>query len=270
VRIHPPHRLNRWCLCAGLLAAALMVPRTIDAANEPRPAPRSERKTFTDAEIIDGFFKVTFGAELHVASNVDRIRKYDGPIRVFIDDRGYPNRRAQMTSVVEDIRAHIKEINLSIAEDRSAANVVVALVRDRDLNAAIRTAYGVHARRIQQSLRPQCLSSLNPSETSAILNSHVILVVDVSDFVFLDCAYEELLQALGPINDDSSVPWTMFNDDVSMGYFGIYDQYLLNILYHPRIRPGMTREDVRRVLPEILPEVREFVAKTNGFPPNAQ
>ena len=37
----------------------------------------TERKTFTDAEIVDGFFKVIFGAEFHVAGGVDRIRKYD-------------------------------------------------------------------------------------------------------------------------------------------------------------------------------------------------
>ena len=62
-----------------------------------------------------------------------------------------------------------------------------------------------------------------------------------SDFIFYDCVYEELLQSLGPINDTDKVPWTMFNDDVQMGFFGVYDQYILNILYHPRVRPGMTR-----------------------------
>jgi Protein of unknown function (DUF2927) len=92
-------------------------------------------------------------------------------------------------------------------------------------------------------------------------------VVDAGDFIFYDCVYEELLQALGPINDDSSVPWTMFNDQVQKGFFDVYDQYLLNILYHPRIRPGMTREEVRAVLPEVLPSVRAFVAKVNGLEP---
>jgi Protein of unknown function (DUF2927) len=72
----------------------------------------------------------------------------------------------------------------------------------------------------------------------------VILPVDASDFTFYDCAYEELLQALGPIIDDPSVPWSMFNDDVQMGFFDVYDRYLLNILYDPRIRPGMTKEVV--------------------------
>ena len=87
-----------------------------------------------------------------------------------------------------------------------------------------------------------------------------------SDFIFYDCAYEELLQSLGPINDTDKVPWTMFNDDVQMGFFDVYDQYILNILYHPRVRAGMTAAQVRALLPEIMPEVRAFVAKTNNLP----
>ena len=81
----------------------------------------------------------------------------------------------------------------------------------------------------------------------------MILPVDADEFQFYDCAYEELLQSLGLINDDSSVPWTMFNDDVQMGFFDVYDQYLVNILYDPRIRPGMTKGEVDALLPDIFP-----------------
>ena len=45
----------------------------------------------------------------------------------------------------------------------------------------------------------------------------------------------------------------MFNDDVQLGFFGVYDQYLLNILYDPRIRPGMTRAEVEALLPRCCP-----------------
>ena len=118
----------------------------------------------------------------------------------------------------------------------------MTLVRDRDLARTIRALYGINrARRIQRSLEPQCLSGFRKDESFRILHSDVILVADAGDFVFYDCIYEELLQALGPINDDATVPWSMFNDDVQMGFFDVYDQYILNILYHPRIRPGMTR-----------------------------
>jgi serine/threonine protein kinase HipA of HipAB toxin-antitoxin module len=55
----------------------------------------------------------------------------------------------------------------------------------------------------------------------------------------------------------------MFNDDVQMGFFDLYDQYLLNILYDSRIRPGMTREQVKALLPDVLPAVRERVSRAN-------
>ena len=93
----------------------------------------------------------------------------------------------------------------------------------------------------------------------------MILTVDNGDFIFLDCAYEELLQSLGPINDTSSVPWTMFNDNVSMGFFDVYDQYILNILYDPRIKAGMTVAEVKAVLPDVLADVRAWVRKVNGL-----
>jgi hypothetical protein len=58
----------------------------------------------------------------------------------------------------------------------------------------------------------------------------------------------------------------MFNDDVRMGFFDVFDQYILNILYDSRIRPGMTRREVQAVLPDILPSVRGWVAQINELP----
>jgi hypothetical protein len=142
---------------------------------------------------------------------------------------------------------------------------MVTLVRDRDLGRTIREFYGrERGRRIQRSLEPQCLSGFRKDDSYRIVHSDVILVVDAGDFIFYDCVYEELLQALGPINDNDTVPWTMFNDNVQMGFFDLYDQYLLNILYDPRTKPGMTREEVRAVLPQVLPTVRAFVERKNG------
>ncbi|MGC2780173.1 MAG: DUF2927 domain-containing protein, partial [Bradyrhizobium sp.] len=228
---------------------------------------RTEQETsFTDAQIVDGFFKVTFGAELHPDGRIDRIRKYDGPVRVYIENRAQPDRSAEITQVIAEIGKRVAHLDIGVTARREAANMTVSLIRDRDLEQTIRTIYGrEQALKIQNSLEPQCLSSFRKDRSFRILRSDVILVVDAGDFVFYDCAYEELLQALGPINDDSSIPWTMFNDDVQLGFFGLYDQYLLNLLYDPRIRPGMTREETRIAVTQILPDVRAFVAQTNGM-----
>ena len=226
---------------------------------------RSEKKVFTDTEITEGFLKTAFGAEYHLAGKVDRIRKYDAPVRVFADGNRV-DRKAQLAKIVADIGAKIQHLDIAMTENGEDANVRVKLVRDRDLFSTITTFYGSErAREIRTSLDPQCLSGFRKNEKYEIEHSDVILTVDNGDFVFFDCAYEELLQSLGPINDTSSVPWTMFNDNVSMGYFDVDDQYLLNLLYDPRIKAGMTVQEVKAVLPDVLTDVRTWVRKVNGL-----
>jgi hypothetical protein len=226
---------------------------------------RAEKKVFTDNEIIQGFLKTAFGAEYHLAGRVDRIRKYDAPVRVFADGNR-ADRKAQLAKVVADIGQRVQHLDIAMTEAGDGANVLVKLVRDRDLNRTIATFYGSdRAREIRASLDPQCLSGFRKNENYEIEHSDVILTVDNGDFIFLDCAYEELLQSLGPINDTSSVPWTMFNDNVSMGFFDVYDQYIMNILYDPRVRAGMTVAEVKVVLPEVLADVRVWVRKVNNL-----
>jgi hypothetical protein len=226
---------------------------------------RAEKKSFTDSEITEGFFKTAFGAEYHLAGRVDRIRKYDVPVRVFADGNR-PDRKAQLEKVVADIGQRVQHLDIAMAETGDAANVVVKLVRDRDLYRTITSFYGSdRAREIRTSLDPQCLSGFRKSDKYEIEHSDVILTVDNGDFIFFDCAYEELLQSLGPINDTSSVPWTMFNDNVSMGFFDVYDQYILNVLYDPRVKAGMTVTEVKAVLPAVLVDVRVWVKKINNL-----
>jgi hypothetical protein len=257
-------------LAVTLLAMALCAGTTAHTFAAEIPAiakrQRAEKKTFTDSEILDGFFKTAFGAEYHLAGRVDRIRKYSGPVRVTAGGVNRADRKAQLAKVVADIAHHVRHLDIAMA-DGDDANVIVHLVRDRDLNRTIAKFYGARrAREIHNSLDPQCLSGFSKNDRFEIERSDVILSVDSGDFTFLDCAYEELLQSLGPINDTDSVPWTMFNDDVRKGYFDVYDQYLLNILYDPRINAGMTVQEAKAVLPQVMIDVRAWVAKVNDLP----
>jgi hypothetical protein len=252
---------------AGLIAAVVAVAATASTvrAEDENVAIRrsSEQTVFSDAEIAEGFFKIAFGAELRVAGDKRRIRKFDGPVRVFLDHRAWPDRSAVIASVIRDIRSHVDHLDIALTTDRKASNVVVTLVADHDeLRRTMRSRYGhKRADEIERRLAPDCLSGFSEDSEHRIQRAEVLLTADGGDFSFLDCAYEELLQALGPINDDRSVPWTMFNDDVQKGFFDIYDQYILNILYNPRVRPGMTRQDVRSLLPDILPAIRRRISQ---------
>jgi hypothetical protein len=260
------HRLSLLAAIAAFAIAAVAPPSA--SAEIPAIAARKrvERKVFTDAEIADGFLKTAFGTEYHLAGRIDRIRKYNGPVRVFVDGTR-ADRKAQLAQVVADIKRRVQHLDIAMADTSADATINVRLVRDRDLNRTIAAFYGnERAREIRASLDPQCLSGFRKNENYEIEHSDVILTVDNGDFVFFDCAYEELLQSLGPINDTDSVPWTMFNDKVSMGFFDVFDQYILNLLYDPRIKAGMTVEEVKVVLPEVLADVRAWVKQVNDLP----
>jgi hypothetical protein len=248
-------------LTTALIAAATA--STVRAEDERVIIQRHAQQTrFSDAQIIEGFFKIAFGAELRIAGSAGHIRKFDGPVRVFFDNRTPADRRADVAAVVSDISAYVDHLDIELTADRNAANVLVTLVRDHsELLRTMRTRYGRKlSDEIDRRLAPRCLSGFSEDSEHRIQRAEVLLTAEGGDFSFLDCAYEELLQALGPINDDRSVPWTMFNDDVQKGFFDIYDQYILNILYDPRVRPGMTRPEVRNVLPEILPAIRKRIS----------
>jgi hypothetical protein len=255
--------ITRLAAIAAMLAAIACGPAR---AEDPDIASRrvSQRTDFTDAEIKDGFFKIAFNAELQLGAPTERVRKFDEPVRIFLESKGEPDRRPQIEAVIADIRARVNHLDIAVTNDRQAANFIVRLVAARDVEPTIRALYGHDkARRIQQTLNPQCLSGIAKDQRFRIRRAEVILPVDAGDFTFYDCAYEELLQALGAINDDRSVPWTMFNDDVQMGFFDIYDQYLLNILYDPRLRPGMTKAEVSARLPDVMSTARTWVGNAN-------
>ena len=260
-------KARRALMISALATAALAGAGCLSArAEDPDISSRraAEQTDFTNEEIREGFFKIAFGAELQIDKPARRVRKFDEPVRIFVDAAGALERRNELARVVADIRSRVNHLDIDLTIDRRAANLVVRLVPEHRLKSTIRALYGSkRAKQIQQKLSPECLSGIGKDESFRIRRAEVILPVDAGDFTFYDCAYEELLQALGAINDDTSVPWTMFNDNVQMGFFDVYDQYLLNILYDPRITAGMTRDEVDAVLPDILLSTRKWVREIN-------
>src|SRR5438132_3391213 len=151
-------------LAAIALQSVVPVPAT--SAEIPAIASRQrvEKKNFTDTEITEGFLKTAFGAEYHLAGRVDRIRKYDIPVRVFADGNR-SDRKAQLAKVVADIGARVQHLDIAMADTSEAANVVVKMVRDRDLYRTITAFYGSErASEIRTSLDPQCLSGFRKNE----------------------------------------------------------------------------------------------------------
>jgi hypothetical protein len=54
------------------------------------------------------------------------------------------------------------------------------------------------------------------------------------------------------MNHADDIPWTTLNQRRSVGYLSVYDRAMLQMLYDPKIRVGMSRFDVQMLLPQII------------------
>src|SRR5437762_10033234 len=127
------HRRCRPFLLLAAAFAAIAIESALPSyASAELPAiaarQRTEKTSFTDSEIVEGFLKTAFGAEYHLAGRVDRIRKYEVPVRVFADGRA--DRKAQIAKIVADIAAHVRHLDIAMSDNNANANVSVKMVRD--------------------------------------------------------------------------------------------------------------------------------------------
>src|SRR5580692_11169092 len=96
------------------LAAALTGAGCLSAhAENPDIASRraAERTDFTNDEIREGFFKIAFGAELQLDQPAGRVRKFDEPVRIFVETASGPDRRGEVAHIVDDIRTRVNHLD---------------------------------------------------------------------------------------------------------------------------------------------------------------
>lgn len=65
------------------------------------------------------------------------------------------------------------------------------------------------------------------------------------------CYHEEIAQGLGLGNDSPEARPSIFNDDDEFAYLTTLDAVMLEILYDPRLRAGMTRDQALPILKDI-------------------
>lgn len=212
---------------------------------------------YSNERLAEHFRRIAFfnfpNDEVHVPKPLTR---WQGPIRYAVLGN------AQDSAQVDQLMARIAELTgLDIMPSpESHANFIVLLMDERERRAA-RSAFG-------------------DAETLAFFDSFVSAVFDcgaVADWsdddpeitralVYLHgelqglyrrlCFQEEISQSFGLFNDDPTVRPSIFNDDDEFALLTRHDEYLLRILYDPRLRVGMTEEEAMPIVHRIIGEMR--------------
>ena len=87
-----------------------------------------------------------------------------------------------------------------------------------------------------------------PSVYSAVI---ILIRAEHPPLTRLSCVHEELAQAMGLPNDSPDARPSLFNVSLEFALLTEHDAILLRMLYAQRLRPGMTAEEARPLLPAI-------------------
>ncbi len=211
---------------------------------------------YNNNDLIDGFNKTVFGSEYSRFSITSPyVRKFPGTVKVFIKSKVGGARKAQVRRFVLSLNGLISGLRTRIVTRREDANFVVYVVTRQNYERTVRDdVYGQPSAMV----RGRCMVRTQFNR-SGITRSDAVIVADEGNLLFRRCMTEEILQGLGPLNDDRSLKDSMFNDTSRFINFRRFDRILLNMLYDQRIKVGASKTDVAPLLPRVLRDVRRRI-----------
>ncbi|WP_350333074.1 DUF2927 domain-containing protein [Coralliovum pocilloporae] len=242
--------LLRRILCGWFLACVLF-PSPLQAADRYSDAVLQDAflKTVFDVEYSDGFLSWFGGVNAHV-------KKYIVPVRFHIMNLSRTNRLGTAQHFVLSLNSSIRGIAVQLVGRAELANFRVFIV-DREQYVAV-ARHEIF--RDPTALVPgKCMVQVDSDGLGRITASTAVIVADEGEYLFRRCLIEEVLQGLGPLNDHDDLADSIFNDYSSHSRFTRLDRFILNMLYDPRIQPGMRAEETLSFLPFIIRDARRTI-----------
>ena len=227
-------------------------------------------------EILANFERIAFYDEYvrgsgltRASSEPTRLKRWPGPVRMTMEF-GATVDRAQRTRDENELRSYARRLArvtrhpISVSDPASANfHVLVmgeddrgeAIARIRQLVPNIDPAALDIFRRLPRSIH--CLVLAFSAEPDGYDYAQAIAFIRAEhpDLMRRSCIHEEVAQGLGLPNDSPRARPSIFNDDDEFALLTSHDEVLLRILYDRRLAPGMSLEEARPLLREIVAEL---------------
>lgn len=213
--------------------------------------------TYSNARLVENFRRIAFftypNDQRHIAKP---LTKWQGPVLYAVIGT------AADIVQVDALMARLAELTgLDIVPVHEAeANFVVLLLDEREQRAARQAFVDSDSRAFFDSFVSaifDCGAIADWSDDDPeISRALVYLHGDLSGLYRRLCFHEEISQSLGLFNDDPTVRPSIFNDDDEFALLTTHDEFLLRILYDPRLRAGMTPEEAMPLVVRIVEELR--------------
>ena len=232
------------------------------------PATRAAEEGLTNREIIKSFERVVFSQEHDVWTD-PRVTKWTKPILIAVGGEGHESYLSFLGAKIDELVALTGHPIRLVPFQRANTLVVFTPSVVDDLGTRHRglfgELYGGDPYLIDQKVailrnsHTLCYfgSAIGPEDPYAIKFARVFISLNIPQHEVYHCILEELTQMMGLFNDSFLMRHSIFNDFNNKRLsLPEHDQALLRILYDPRIRPGMSKDEAVPIAWRILREIR--------------
>ena len=207
----------------------------------------------TDEEVKRGFNLTVFGSEISPLGIQSRyIHKFRDEVKFRIHDLSSTKRTRAVTRFINSLEKQIAGLKVSIVKDGERANFNIYIVNRSNYKKTVREKV---EKRSNAKVPGKCLVKSRFSR-AGMIRSDAVIVSDEGEALFKRCLIEEILQGLGPLNENISLHKSVFNDTSKHTRFTDFDRLILNMLYDNRIKNGAGPRSVSKVLDEVLSDTK--------------
>ncbi len=259
--------------------AAVLAPVVVKPTSEKSAALRSYFNQVQRAQLSQGLLRrdgggpdTPYSADM-LASNFEQIafyneynanfsgrgektllRRWERPVRMAIvfGDGVPPSEREVDTAAIKAYASRLANLTKHPVSVGGAPNFMVIIAGEDDRPTALMQAAqripGVTAaslavlrdmRRDTYCIVAAYAGGVDPSTYTAAV---AVIRAENPSLMRLSCIHEELAQGMGLANDSPTARPSIFNDDDEFALLTRHDEKLLQMLYDPRLEPGMTAE----------------------------
>ncbi|SDF55519.1 Protein of unknown function [Sulfitobacter delicatus] len=184
------------------------------------------------------------------------LRRWESPIRmgILFGESVTPSQRRTDTINIEAYARRLARITGHPISTTGIPNFMVIVASEDDrvetLAQAAQQVPGVSASslRAMRNMRRDTYCAVAAYAAGSNPNVYTAAVAVIRSenpgLLRLSCIHEELAQGLGLANDYPAARPSIFNDDDEFALLTDQDELLLKMLYDPRLRPGMTADEV--------------------------
>lgn len=229
---------------------------------------------YSNDQVVRNFIQIALRAEASDMSGYGRgigVTKWVTPLRYSVTG-ARPRDQKKINTLIARLRL-LTGADIAEAVD-GPPNFRISFVpfreRDRTIDmlsseVALGPAVGSMVNRWRVGENEKCLGlvSFHPN-SSAIAKADILIKDELPPQIRNDCIVEEIVQSLGLMNDDPRVRPSIFNDDQQYHELTSHDEYLLRILYDPRIYPGMSAGEAMPMANRIIYQLRPPIRPTRG------